>query len=125
MRNSTGVLAIPLVLISCSPAYRSQDAAACEERGVAYVNRIEKLRQDARQTLVVGSKKDVVIKFFARNGMDVAFVAGEATGHISTTGCAPVPCGSDAAVIVLRVNVDSSGTVKAEPVVIARYINCL
>src|SRR5690349_9799025 len=112
------------VLTGCFPFYRYQ-SAACKQRGVAYAARVEKLRRDARQRLIIGAKKEVVIHFFAENDIPVSFVAGEATGRISTTGRAPAGCGSDAALLGLRVKVDQMGAVTGEPVVGALYTDCL
>ena len=112
------------VLTSCFPFYRYQ-SAACKQRGLAYAARVEKLRRDARRKLIVGTKKDAVVQFFAENGIPVSFVAGEASGTISTMGCAPAGCGSDAALLGLRVKIDGTGTVIGEPIVGALYTDCL
>lgn len=86
---------------------------------------MEKLKKDAHQTLKIGAKKQDVIRFFAENDIPVTFVEGEATGTIYTAGCAPSGCGSDDALLGLRVKVDDEGTVISEPVVGAIYTNCL
>ena len=104
--------------------YRHQNAA-CKQRGAAYDARVEKLKRDAQEKLKVGTKKDVVIRFFKENGIPVTFTRDEASGTIYTTGCAPKGCGSDDALTGLRVKVDPAGTVVAEPVVGAIYTNCL
>src|SRR5260370_5680321 len=118
---ATVVLAIVSMQTSC---YRYQ-SAACKQRGAAYAARVEKLRRDAHEKLIIGTKRDAVIHFFDENGIPVSFVAGEATGTISTTGCAPAGCGSDAALLGLRVKVDEGGTVTGEPIVGALYDDCL
>ena len=112
------------VLTSCFPFYRYQ-SAACKQWGAAYTARIEKLRRDARTTLIIETKKEAVIQFFKENGIPVSFVAREASGTISTMGCAPAGCGSDAALIGLRVKIDDTGTVIGEPVIGALYTDCL
>ena len=113
-----------LVLVSCFPFYRYQ-SASCKQRGAAFDARVEKLKRDAHEKLSIGTKKGGVIRFFADNGIAVTFVRGEATGTISTTGCAPAGCGSDSALIGLRVKVDDMGTVTGEPTVVALYSDCL
>lgn len=118
------VFLLASVLVSCFPFYRYQNAA-CKQRGTAFAARVEKLKQDAQEKLRIGTEKDVVIRFFAENGIALAFVRGEASGTISTTGCAPAGCGSDSALIGLRVNVDDTGTTTAEPLVVALYSDCL
>jgi hypothetical protein len=111
-------------LLTGFPFYRYQ-SAACKQQGAAYAAREEKLERDSREKLRIGTRKDAVIRFFAENGIPVAFVRGEANGTISTIGCAPAGCGSDDAVLGLHVKVDDLGTVVAEPVVVGLYTNCL
>jgi hypothetical protein len=86
---------------------------------------VEKLRREASEELKVGTKKDAVVSFFTKNGIPVAFDRDEASGTIFTTGCAPFGCGSDAALLGLRVKVDKAGTVVSAPVVGALYTDCL
>jgi hypothetical protein len=118
------VLVVPvvMVLVSCDARYHS---TACKQRGVAYAARVEKLKKDAHQNLKIGAKKEDVTRFFAENGIPLSFFEGEATGTIYTTGCAPSGCGSDDALLGLKVKVDEAGTVISEPVVGAIYTNCL
>jgi hypothetical protein len=97
----------------------------CIERGKAYDARVEKLERDAAEVLKVGTKKDVVIRFFQDNGIPPAFVGNEVTGTIYFKGCAPSGCGSDDALLGLRVQVDKEGTVTEKPIVGALYRNCL
>ena len=111
-------------LVTGFPFYRYQ-SAACKQRGAAYAARAEKLKRDAHEKLSIGTRKDAVARFFAENGIPITFVRGEASGTISTIGCAPAGCGSDDALLGLRVKVDNEGTVIAEPVVGALYTDCL
>jgi hypothetical protein len=111
-----------LTFSSVAPAYQN---AGCKQRGAAYTGRVEKLKREAHEKLKIGTKKDGVIRFFKENGIPVTFSREEATGTIHTTGCAPRGCGSDDALIGLRVKVNEAGTVVAEPVVGAIYTNCL
>jgi hypothetical protein len=118
------VVLLASVLVSCSPFHRYQ-SAGCRQRGAAYEKRVEALKRDAHYRLRIGTKKEVVIRFFAENGIPVTFVGEEITGTIYTTGCAPSGCESDDALLGLRVKVDELGTVVSEPVVGALYTNCL
>ena len=104
--------------------YQSTD---CKERGKAYGIRVERLKRDARITLRIGTHQEDVIRFFQENGLPVSFDKGlsEYEGTIYTKGCGPAGCGSDDALLGLRVKVDSTGTVVGEPVVGALYTNCL
>src|SRR5262245_23169646 len=104
--------------------YQSVD---CKKRGKAYGMRVERLKRDARTALRIGTHQDDVIRFFQENGLPVSFdkVMSEYEGTIYMKGCAPAGCGSDDAVLGLRVKVDSTGTVVGEPAVGAIYTNCL
>jgi hypothetical protein len=120
-----GVVILAAVLVVMSfPFYRYQ-SAACKQRGAAYSARVEKLKSDALERLRIGTTREAVVRFFAENGIPVTFAGGEATGTISVTGCAPAGCGSDEALLGLRVKVDDAGTVISEPVVGALYTDCL
>lgn len=128
MNRNTAILSGSLIIwlllnsAGCMYRYHSQ---ACKQRGSAYRARAEELRRDAHEQLKVGTKKEAVIRFFTENGLPVTFIHGEATGTIRMTGCAPSGCGSDAALLGLRVKVDAAGTVISEPVVGAMYTDCL
>lgn len=100
-------------------------SAACKERGKAYAATVEKLKRDARERLRIGTRKPEVMKFYQENGLPVSFDGREYEGTIYTEGCAPSGCGSDAALLGLRVKADSDGTVTGDPVVGALYTNCL
>ncbi|HEX7289183.1 MAG TPA: hypothetical protein VF532_23565 [Candidatus Angelobacter sp.] len=104
--------------------YQSPD---CKQRGKAYGIRVESLKRDARTALRIGTHREDVIRFFQENGLPVSFDKGmsEYEGTIYTKGCAPSGCGSDDALLGLRVKVDSTGTVVGEPHVGAIYTNCL
>jgi hypothetical protein len=104
--------------------YRYQ-STACQQRGKAYEARIETLKRDARERLRIGTPKEDVMRFFKENGLPVSLDGNEYEGTINTDGCAPAGCGSDAALLGLRVKADSSGAVAAEPIVGAIYTNCL
>jgi hypothetical protein len=63
----------------------------------------------------------MLIRFYQENGLPVSFgkfLNGyEYEGTITTKGCAPAGCGSDRAILGLRVKADSNGTVVGESVV--------
>ena len=86
---------------------------------------IGRFQKEVREKLKIGTKKDAVIRFFEENGIPVTFSRDEASGTIYTTGCAPSGCGSDDALLGLRVKIDEAGTVVSEPVVGALYTDCL
>jgi hypothetical protein len=86
---------------------------------------VETLKREAHEKLQIGTTKDAVSRFFAENGIPVTFNRDEASGTIYTSGCAPSGCGSDEALLGLRVKVNEAGTVVSEPVVGALYTDCL
>jgi hypothetical protein len=104
---------------------------ACNRRGEQFNQRAEQLKRDANSRLKVGTHKNEVTLFFAENGIPVTFdqmgYTTIARGTIYTSGCAPmfVCGGSDRALIGVRVEVDSEGTVKAKPEVVQMYTDCL
>lgn len=104
--------------------YRYQ-SAECRERGKRYSERAGKLERDANDVLKVGTRKDAVIRFFQDNGIAPTFDRNKITGTIFMKGCAPAGCGSDDALLGLRVEVDKEGTVTSKPSVGAIYTNCL
>lgn len=120
----SGVVLFLASVLVCFLFYRHQ-RAVCSQRGAALAARVEKLKHDSREKLSFGTKKEAVVRFFAENGIPIAFVGDEATGTISTTGCSPFGCGSDAALLGLRVKVDKVGTVMSEPDAGAMYVDCL
>ena len=122
----SAVFALLPVLVSCSGwLFYRRHSAACKERGSALAAREEKLKRDAHQALSIGTGKEDVIRFFAENDIPVTFVEGEAAGSIHVTGCAPSGCGSNDALLGLRVKVDKEGTVISEPIVGGIYTDCL
>ena len=120
---SVGLVIVLLISsVGCLYRYRS---ATCKQRGAALGARVETLNREAHETLKIGTKKDAVIRFFAENGIPPTFNRDEASGTIHTSGCSPSGCGSNDAVLGLRVKVDEAGTVVSEPVVGAIYTDCL
>ncbi len=133
MKTKLAILAVlALVLLTWAfhqygwAFYRYQ-SAACKVQGKEYSARVEKLKRDAREKLKIGTDRKEVVQFFRDNGIPVSLdtINSEDEGTIYTKGCAPAGCGSDDALLGLRVKVDSSGTVTGEPVVGAIYTNCL
>jgi len=100
-------------------------STTCLQRGKAYKTRIEMLQRDAHERLRIGTPKEDVMRFFKENGLPVSLHGDEYEGTIHTDGCAPAGCGSDAALLGLRVKADSRGAVAGEPIVGALYTNCL
>jgi hypothetical protein len=116
---------LALVLVNCFPPFYRYQTQACKQREAARVARVDKLKRDAHEHLGIGVQRDAVVRFFAEQGFPLTFVGNDVTGTINTTGCAPAACGSDNALIGLRVELDSAGAVTSEPVVVSLYTDCL
>jgi hypothetical protein len=103
--------------------YRSH--IACKERRAVFAQQIASIEHDARERLKIGTKSDDVSRFFAEHGIPFSIAESEAIGTLQTSGCAPLGCGTDAALIGVRVKLDQTGTVAGEPTVVNLYTNCL
>ena len=125
MKRELPLATAGLVLITSVGCLYRYHSANCKQLGDAYRLRVGTLEREAHEKLRIGTKKDDVVRFFRENGIPVAFTRDEASGTIQTTGCAPSGCGSDAALLGVRVKVDEAGTVVSEPVVGAIYTDCL
>lgn len=102
----------------------------CQQRNAAFGRQIEAIKQDAHAQIKVGTKKSDVAQFFAAHNISFSisqFTSSEslASGLIETSGCAPLGCGSDVAVINVRVRLDEAGAASEEPTVVGIYTNCL
>ena len=83
------------------------------------------MKRDSAETLKVGARKDVVVRFFQDNGIPPIIGGNEITGTIYLKGCSPAGCGSDTGLLGLRVEVDKEGTVTSKPSLGALYTDCL
>jgi hypothetical protein len=117
-----GIAVVMICGLMTGCRYRS---AACKQRGVAYQTRVTSLERAALEQLKIGTKKEDVVRFFAENKFPITFDRSSATGTVYTLGCSPNGCGTDEALIGLRVDLDEAGSVKSKPVVVGIYTNCL
>ncbi len=97
----------------------------CRQRNAAFGERIESIKQNARARLKRGTKWDEVRKFFADHDIPFHSTKSDVSGEIYTSGCAPTGCGSDAALIGIRVELDADGNVRDDPTVVGLYTNCM
>jgi hypothetical protein len=121
------VLVVSVVLIAALCWYGISHYRAdtdCRNRGTAFDAKVEALRRDAHENLKVGTKQAGIVRFFSRNHIPLSFLESLATGDIHVRGCAPFNCDSDDGLIGVRVEIDKKGTVRSEPVIVARYQGC-
>ena len=97
----------------------------CQQRHAAFGRQVEIIKHDAHAQLKLGTKKADVARFFTEHNIPFAISESLASGFIETSGCAPFGCGSDAALINVRVKLDEAGAVTEEPAVVGIYTNCL
>jgi hypothetical protein len=98
---------------------------ACKERSEEFERRVASITQDAHERLKIGTKKESVSRFFAERGVPFAILESEAIGTLQTSGCSPLGCGTDSALISVRVALDRTGTVTGEPTVVGMYTDCV
>jgi hypothetical protein len=102
-----------------------RDQIACNKRGAAFALRVDSIEHDANEKLLIGTKSDDVARFFAEHGIPLQITESEATGTLYTSGCGPLGCGTDSALIGVHVKLDSAGAVTGKPTVVAIYTDCL
>jgi hypothetical protein len=100
-------------------------SVACSRRQAALTTRFERLKHDAREKLQIGATQEDVLRFFAGNGLHSTIAGEDAYGQVSTSGCSPFGCGSDAFLIVVKVKLDEEGKVESEPDIRGIYTDCL
>jgi hypothetical protein len=102
-----------------------RDQIACNKRSAAFALRVESIEHDANKKLSIGTKSGDVSRFFAEHGIPFQIVESEAIGTLNAVGCGPLGCGTDSALIGVRVKLDSTGAVTEKPMVVGMYTDCL
>jgi len=102
-----------------------RDQISCNKRGAAFAQRVKAIEHDANENLSIGTKSGDVNRFFAEHRIPFEIVESEAIGTLFTVGCGPLGCGTDSALIGVRVKLDSAGAVAEKPTVVGMYTNCL
>ena len=87
--------------------------------------RVEIIKHDAHAQIKLGTTKSDVARFFTEHNIPFAISESLASGSIAASGCAPFGCGSDAALINVRVRLNEAGAATEEPKVVGIYTNCL
>src|SRR6266478_3759226 len=132
MKRIKSRVAIAFVIVSAGVVgWVGTKQYRCKKRNAEFSRRIEIVEKDAREQLKVGTKKDSVVRFYKEHEIPFEVVRWDnkefqAIGTLYTVGgCAPLGCGTDNALIGVRVRVDAEGTVTEEPKVVNMYTNCL
>lgn len=102
-----------------------REQIACNKRGAAFAQRVESIERDANEELSIGAKSADVSRFFAEHGIPFEIVESEVIGTLFTVGCGPLGCGTDSALIGVRVKLDSAGAVAEKPKVVEMYTSCM
>ena len=102
-----------------------RDQIACNKRSATFALRVASIEHDAYERLSIGTKSGDVARFFAEHGIPLQIAESEAIGTLYTVGCGPLGCGTDSALIGVRVKLDSAGAVAEKPTVVGMYTNCL
>jgi hypothetical protein len=93
--------------------------------GLFGLREVESLKRDAAGELKIGTNKNDVARFFAEHKIPFAILESEAYGSLRASGCSPLGCGTDAAFIGVRVQLDGVGTVTEGAKVFGMYQDCL
>jgi hypothetical protein len=97
----------------------------CKQRHEVFARQVEIIKRDASGELKLGTKKADIAHFFTKHSIPFTIVGSEAYGTLQTSGCAPLGCGSDRAIIGVRVKLDGAGAVAEEAVVVGMYTDCV
>ena len=132
MRKIKSRVALALVIVLAGVAgWFATKQYRCKRRNAEFSRRIEIVEKDAREQIKVGTKKDAVARFYKEHEIPFEVVrvndmGFQAIGTLYTIGgCEPLGCGTDEALIGVRVQVDEEGTVTGELRVVDMYTNCL
>jgi len=98
---------------------------SCNKRGAAFESQLDSVKHDANEELSIGKTSADVSRFFAEHGIPLQISNSETVGELYTSGCGPLGCGTDSALIGVRVKLDSAGAVAEKPNVVGMYMDCL
>jgi hypothetical protein len=116
---------VVVAVVSCFAVKLCVAQIACNKRRAAFASRIDSIKRDADEGLSIGKTSADVSRFFAEHGIPLQIARSEAIGTLYTSGCGPLGCGTDSALIGVRVKLDSAGAVAEKPKVVGMYTDCL
>lgn len=123
LKRKTAIAAA--ILVVAGGTWFALKKIKCKRHGAVFARRVESIEHDARERLKIGTKNADVSRFFVEQGIPFEILESEAIGTLRTSGCAPLGCGTDSAIIGVRVKLDGAGTVTGEPKVVGMYTDCL
>lgn len=126
MRLKIYVLILGMAILGGSIAWMVY-SRSCERKGAQLRAQVERIRNDARHQLTVGTKKEDALRSYSEHGMHALIQDSAAYGGIQTSGCTTIGCGFGTmpSYISVRVDLDDTGAVKSDPVVTGMYTDCL
>jgi len=124
-RATIGSSIIVVVALSWFALKLFRDQIACNNRGAEFTLRIESIKHEANEKLSIGTKSGDVARFFAEHDIPLQTAGAYAIGTLYTSGCGPLGCGTDSALIGVRVKLDSTGAVTEQPTVVGMYTDCM
>ena len=123
---TSGVAIAAAIVLVAGISWSGINQYRCKQRNAAFSQHVKIVEQDAHKQLRVGTKKDDVGRFYTEHKIPFEVVGSEVIGTLYTAeGCAPLGCGTDNALIGVRVKVDADGTVTGELKVVGMYTDCL
>jgi hypothetical protein len=124
-RATIGSSLVVIAVVSWFALMLFREQIACNKRGAAFAARVESIKHDANEKLSIGTKSGDVVRFFAEHDIPLQIVESYAIGTLYTSGCGPLGCGTDSALIGVRVKLDLTDAVTEKPTVVGMYTNCL
>jgi hypothetical protein len=120
-RATIGSSIVVVVALSWLALRLFRDQIACNKRGAEFALRVESIKHEANKKLSIGTKSGDVARFFKEHDIPLQI----AIGTLYTSGCGPLGCGTDSALIGVRVKLDSTGAVTEKPTVVGMYTDCM
>jgi hypothetical protein len=122
------VVVVVAVAITAGAIWLERRHLACERRSAAFAQQVEDIRRGAAEELKIGAGRAEVTRFYEKRGIQFSVIKSEAAGTLYTPGssdCSTFFCGSDEALIGIRVKLSPQGAVAEAPQVVNLYTNCL
>ncbi len=80
------LISVFLLLILSAVLYVRYRIVVCKHRGEALLARLDNLRHDAVEQLLIGAKKEVLVRFCKQHGLALTVTSDKAYGKFSAIG---------------------------------------